>query len=57
MTIRFTTSANEEYLEAIDWYNRQRGGLGEEFALEIEAALRRIVDFPTAWRLVDRDVR
>jgi len=59
MTLRvvFRRAAQAEFLAAISWYERQRGGLGEEFTLEIEAAINRAAESPTLYPLVSGDVR
>ena len=35
MQIRFTSVAENEFQEAIAWYNQQSEGLGDEFSAEI----------------------
>lgn len=49
MTVEFTTSAREEWTEAVDYYNDQRAGLGYEFVLEVDRAAERVAKFPEAW--------
>jgi hypothetical protein len=46
--IRFLAVAEEEFAEAIVYYNEQREGLGHEFAEEVKRGARRIDQFPTA---------
>jgi plasmid stabilization system protein ParE len=41
--------AETELLDARDWYEAQRPGLGEAFATEIDQALARIVEAPLAF--------
>jgi plasmid stabilization system protein ParE len=54
MNVVFLDAAREELEEATAYYERQREGLGEEFAHEVEQAVERIRQFPEAWsRLTD----
>lgn len=49
MKIDFLSIAEEEFIEAVNYYNEQSEGLGYEFALEVQRTLERIVQFPKAW--------
>ena len=49
MDIRFLDVAQQEFDEAIAYYNAQSPGLGDEFLLEVIAGLHRIKSFPKAW--------
>lgn len=49
MTVEFLRKARSEWLEAIQYYNEQRAGLGYEFAQEVDRAVSRIVQFPEGW--------
>lgn len=44
--VPFLPAAEDEFLEAIAWYEEERPGLGGEFLAEVERATRRIVSFP-----------
>jgi len=44
--IEFITPASQEFLAAIDFYEVQAPGLGEEFILNVEGSLKLIADFP-----------
>ncbi|MEO8336317.1 MAG: type II toxin-antitoxin system RelE/ParE family toxin [bacterium] len=59
MTPRFVfrRAAREELLEARNWYDAQRLGLGEEFARSIDGAIGRIGVHPLAYPDVRRGVR
>ena len=48
MSIRILPQAEQEFSEAVDWYNDQCPGLGYEFAAEVAATLERISNFPKA---------
>lgn len=48
--VRFLAVAAAEYRDAVDYYNSEVLGLGDEFREEVIAALRSIADFPDAWQ-------
>jgi toxin ParE1/3/4 len=47
------TEAEAELSEALDYYERQRAGLGGEFRREFEAALQRVRENPQAYAAED----
>jgi len=49
MNVKFLSVAEQEFIEAVDYYNDQCQGLGYEFAAEISSTMERIVRFPRAW--------
>jgi plasmid stabilization system protein ParE len=49
MDIRFLDVAQEEFDEAVEYYNAQSPGLGDEFLLEVLSTLERVRQFPHAW--------
>lgn len=57
MTPRFLLAARQELTHAVRYYNVQRSGLGNEFATEARATLRRILDFPSAWHRMGGEIR
>ena len=57
MRFEFTAVAELELDEAVNYYNQQRAGLGDEFVGEIWLALERILAHPYAWQQLDDDVR
>jgi hypothetical protein len=57
MKIDFFTVAERELLDAIDYYNDEQQGLGDEFALEASRALQRIQEFPLAWAPLSKKSR
>lgn len=57
MTFDFHPEADEEFLEAVAYYEDCDSGLGADFAREIHAAIRNVVDYPTMWPVIDDDVR
>lgn len=52
MKIRVISYAEQEFAEAVDYYNKQCPGLGYEFAAEVNYAVDRIKSFPYAWPLI-----
>ena len=59
MTPRFAfrPAAREELLEARAWYDAQQPGLGDEFALSVDAAMGRIGAQPSAYPRIRGEVR
>lgn len=57
MRVEFHPEAEEEFEEAIDFYEYRRVGLGFEFASEVYATLGRILSFPKAWPRIGGEVR
>ncbi len=49
--------AEEEFFEAIAFYESRGEGLGLEFSREIFAAIDRITEFPQSWPVFEGDVR
>jgi len=42
MRIRFITPAKQEYIRTIEYYNSEKVGLGYEFAVEVDNAIKLI---------------
>ena len=38
-------------------YDAVRLGLGADFAKEVDDGIQRVLDYPNAWQLVERDLR
>lgn len=57
MKIEFLRAAQAELEETIDYYEKQRVGLGGEFSDEVEQALDRIKHYPEAWSPLSPRVR
>lgn len=49
MRIEILSCAEEEFAEAVRFYNQQCPGLGYEFAAETKATFERIASCPNAW--------
>ncbi len=57
MKILFLRPAEVELKSAIDYYNRQRPGLGYEFAAEVKRTVGRIKAHPDAWHRLSENTR
>jgi len=57
MTFSFHPEAKDEFNEAIEYYEDCEPGLGYDFSVEVHAAIQNIVNYPTAWPIVEEDVR
>ena len=49
--------ADLELEAAALWYERQQRGLGEDFLLEFERTLRRVLEDPLRWRIFHKSNR
>ena len=50
--VQFEPEAARELLEAADFYDHERGGLGSEFLDEVDDSIRDIVDAPESYPVV-----
>ena len=57
MTVRFLTPASDELVQAIQYYEDQRIGLGREFLLEVEQVVDLIISFPSSWPIYTGNIR
>jgi toxin ParE2 len=57
MNVRFLHVAKTELDDAVEYYNRERPGLGYEFVWEVFFAIDRIRQFPRAWQAFQEDTR
>jgi hypothetical protein len=57
MNFSFHPEAENEFNTAIDYYEEIESGLGYDFALEVYLTIRRAVEFPKAWTLLEGDIR
>lgn len=56
MTFRFLEGARDEFKEAVDYYERQRRGLGDELENEVFAALARASLDPSSYESFDAGI-
>jgi len=57
MTFSFHPEAEEEFLEAINYYEDRERGLGYDFSIEVFATIQNILIYPTAWPVIEEGVR
>lgn len=57
MKARFTSVAELELKEAMEFYEAAQPGLGAEFLAEVEVATRLIAEHPQAWRALSPRTR
>jgi toxin ParE1/3/4 len=57
MTWKFHPQASREYLDACQYYAGIEGKLGVAFVRSVEIAIDQIVQHPTAWPVLEEDVR
>ena len=55
--VEFRRRAELELLEAIDWYEEQRPGLGADLEVEVATALVRIQEHPEVFPVAYRQLR
>ncbi|MDP1605139.1 MAG: type II toxin-antitoxin system RelE/ParE family toxin [Rhodocyclaceae bacterium] len=57
MKIEFHPEALAEFRAATTYYEAQQRDLGSRFMIAVESAIAHIAESPTAWRIVEDDVR
>ena len=57
MNFQFHEKAREEAIAVRVHYEQLRAGLGQAFAEEVDAAIRRVLAFPDAWPPYDEGTR
>lgn len=53
----FDSAARDEFYAAIDWYEKQKAGLGDRFVDSIRTLIERICEQPEMFAVVEQDVR
>lgn len=56
MNFRFLEGARDEFKVAVDYYDRQRRGLGDELETEVFAAIERASHDPTSYESFDAGI-
>jgi plasmid stabilization system protein ParE len=56
-SLEFLPAAQEELVQAIEWYEKQRQGLGSRFMVAVEATLEAIKRTPMLFTVVNKNVR
>ena len=57
MKYTFHSEAEAEFQAAVEYYEGCLEGLGLDFAAEVQAAVENILSYPTAWRVLEDNVR
>ena len=57
MTFSFHPEANKELWNALEYYETCERCLGEEFYLEVQTTIDRILSFPQTWPVLEAEVR
>jgi len=57
MKVRFLRPADWELREALNYYDSQKPGLGDDFLDELQKTLERVVNFPKAQPRVGKAIR
>ena len=57
MNFRFHPEAEDEFVNAIEQYERMQDHLGYDFAVEVYSTIQRIIDFPEAWPSLHGNIR
>ena len=57
MTHLFHPEAEDELIQAIEYYEKIEPGLGYDFAIEVYSAIQRAVAFPKAWAVLEDEIR
>ena len=57
MRFYFHEDADEEFGKAVEYYEECRAGLGLEFAEEVYATIKRILEYPDAWSPMSKNTR
>ena len=57
MDFEFHPAADQEYLEAANYYDAQIDGLGDRFVDNIEAAISKVRKNPLTWRKLSKHTR
>ena len=57
MTFSFHPEAEAEFNESIEYYEEREQGLGYDFSIEVFECIQKIVNYPTAWPVIEEDIR
>ncbi len=57
MKLIFLEEAELELGDAIDYYNLEKSGLGDDFLKEVLSSLHRMQQFPDAWHPLSENTR
>ena len=57
MKFSFHPDADTEFFASIEYYEQCESGLGHDFSIEVYSAVQIILKHPTAWLIIEDDVR
>lgn len=57
MNFSFHSEAEDEFLNAIDYYEDCEIGLGYDFSTEVFSTIENILSFPKAWPIIEDEIR
>jgi toxin ParE1/3/4 len=57
MSFSFHPDADQEFYEAVAYYESCETGLGIDFAREVEASIQNAAGYPTMWPIIGENVR
>ena len=57
MTFSFHPEAEAEFNDSIEYYEACEQRLGYDFSIEVFDCIQKIVNFPTAWPLIEEGIR
>jgi plasmid stabilization system protein ParE len=57
MIFSFHPEAESEFGQAIDYYEDRERGLGYDFSIEVFTTIQNIVNYPTAWPIIEEGMR
>ena len=57
MTFSFHPEAKDEFNKDIEYYESCEPGLGYDFSIAVHTAIQNIVNYPTAWPIIEEDIR
>jgi hypothetical protein len=57
MKYGFHPEAEAEFLDAIEYYEGCKPGLGYDFAIEVHSTIENILSYPNAWSILEDDIR
>jgi plasmid stabilization system protein ParE len=57
MTYRFLPEAENDLINAVTYYEDCQQSLGIDFTFEVDKAIARILEYPTAWTALSKNCR
>lgn len=57
MKYSFHPEAESELSHAIDYYEERQENLGYDFSLEVYLTIRKILEYPSAWPVIEGEIR